>query len=402
MESDWRVPMLDLSRERGALQAPLAEAFARVVNSGRYILGPEVATFERDACNYLHVEHCVGMSSGTDALLATLLALGVGPGDEVITSPLTFVATGEAILRLGAVPVFADICARCYCLDPGMVKRAISHRTKAILTVELFGQLGHVEQLAQIAHDADLSLVEDACQSFGARLNGRAAGTFGRAGCFSFFPSKTLGGFGDAGLVATNDPELAAQLRALRTHGSTEKNRYSTLGGNFRLDALHGALLCVLLPHLDQWLNARRLLAKFYSESLANNPQLNTPKVCDNADSAWSVYTVRVPRHRDALRAHLANCGIETAVYYPATLVQQPLFAGTARSIDSLPVATATCREVLSLPIFPALEKGAQLQVIASIQQYFEAEDADDSGLASNSSATITRRTRERDVIVGP
>ena len=379
--SKWRVPMLDPLRITAPLEEQLSEAFTRVLRSGRYILGPEVAHFERDVSEFLEVEHCIGVSSGTDALLSTLMALGIGPGDEVVTSPLTFIATADVILRVGAVPVFVDVCPSCLGLDPTLVESAIGRKTKAILAVDLFGQLGHIEQLQTVAHNSGIALLEDACQAFGARQKGKAAGTFGRVGCFSFFPSKTLGGFGDAGLVATNDSDLAKEIRKLRTHGTTTKCNYNALGGNFRIDALQAALLRVLLPHIGEWLLSRRRQAQTYSQALANIPHIRVPAVCAYADPAWSVYTVRVPRSRDALRAYLAKAGVETAIHYSSTLAQQPVFAGVSRVHGELTVATAASREVLSLPLFPGLRDADQGHVISSIVQFFCTFVAGDSGV---------------------
>jgi dTDP-4-amino-4,6-dideoxygalactose transaminase len=389
---DWRVPMLDPLRIYAPLEEQLSEAFTRVIRSGRYILGPEVANFERDVCDFLEVEHCIGASSGTDALLSTLMALGIGPGDEVVTSAFTFVATADVILRVGALPVFVDVCPSCLCLDPALVESAVGRKTKAILAVDLFGQPGHIEQLQTVARNSGIALIEDACQAFGAKQKGKAAGTFGRVGCFSFFPTKTLGGFGDAGLVATNDSELAERIRTLRTHGTATKYDYNALGGNFRIDALHAALLSVLLPHIGEWLISRRGQALTYSQSLANIPHIYTPGVHAYADPAWSVYTVRVPRNRDALRAYLAKDGIETAIYYPSTLAQQPVFAGVSRVHRELTVATAASCEVLSLPLFPGLRDADQGHVISSIEQFFATFVSKDPSVQNLASDTCARR----------
>jgi len=365
------VPMLDPWNTYGPIEGKLTEVFQRVLRSGRYILGREVAEFESSVGKWVGAEHCVGMSSGTDALLATLLALDIGPGDEVITSPLTFVSTAEVILRAGAMPVFAEVCPTCLCIDPKAVQPCVSSKTRAILNVDLFGQLGHIRELQTLASEYSLALVEDACQAFGSKRLGKCAGTFGRAGCFSFFPSKPLGGFGDAGLVATDDAELATRLRTLRSHGGVQKGDYSSLGGNFRIDALHSALLNELLSHLDEWILLRKNAAESYTRALTGQAKVATPKTCDGVDSSWGVYTIRVPQHRDALAAHLAQNGIETAIYYPRTLAEQRLFQASARVPQELKIATAATREVLALPIYPGLHATDLTRVVSSICGFF-------------------------------
>jgi dTDP-4-amino-4,6-dideoxygalactose transaminase len=352
------------------MEEDLAGAFRRVLRSGRYILGPEVAALESTACNWLGARECIGMSSGTDALLSTLMALDVGPGDEVITSPLTFVSTAEVILRLGAIPVFADICPKCLCLDPNSATALFNSRTRAMIAVHLFGQLGHIDELVAVAQARGVHLVEDACQAFGSKLDGKKAGTFGSAGCFSFFPSKPLGGFGDAGLVCTNDPQLAQRLRSIRSHGKANDQQFEDLGGNFRIDALQAALLSVLVPHAERWILARREAARLYSEALRNAGGVVTPTSCNCADSAWAAYTIRVPKHRDALASQLRIEGVETALYYPLTLAEQPLFAGRARVSNTLHEAARAARELLSLPIFPGLAPSEQQYVVASICRF--------------------------------
>lgn len=400
--ANWRVPMLDPSRVCTALENQLNEAFARVLRGGCYILGPEVANFEREVCAYLGVKDCIGVSSGTDALLTTLMAAGIGPGDEVITSPLTFVATAEAILRVKATPVFVDLCPFCLCLDPSCVAGAVGTQTKAILAVDLYGQLGHIEQLRVLAQGAGIILLEDACQAFGAKIKGRAAGTFGNAGCFSFFPSKPLGGFGDAGLVATDNLDLAESVRALRTHGSRNKHTYSILGGNFRMDALQASLLRVMLSYMDEWLISRRELASTYSKLLTNLPFIRTPEICGPADSAWSVYTLRVPRHRDALKAYLADSGIETAIYYPTTLARQPLFAAHSRVHGELTVAEEATQTVLSLPLFPGLQMHDQTHVVESIGRFLATLNPNELGLLNSASGATGRQDPSDCVNIGP
>ncbi len=299
------------------------------------------------------------------------MALDVGPGDEVITSPLTFIATAEVILRLGAKPVFADVCPNCLCINPSAAANAVTERTRALIAVDLFGQLGHIHELAALARDCRIDLVEDACQAFGSKLDGHHAGSFGRAGCFSFFPSKPLGGFGDAGMVVTNDPRLADRLRSLRSHGRASKHQFVQLGGNFRIDTLQAALLNVLLPHIEHWVTTRRRKAHIYTQALRCTDGLLTPRSCNATQSAWGAYTIRVADHRDALARQLADEGIETAIYYPLTLAAQPLFQGRVSTPARLWHATQAARQVLSLPIFPGLSTTDQNYVTSSISRFF-------------------------------
>ena len=370
--SNWRVPLLDPARTYALLEGDLSRAFRRVIRSGHYILGPEVEALENNVSKWLGVENCVGTSSGTDALLAALMALEIGPGDEVVTSPLTFVSTAEVILRLGAIPVFADVCPVCLCIHPNSAAAALSTRTRAILAVHLFGQLGHIRELSRLARDHGIDLIEDACQAFGSTLDNQNAGTFGRAACFSFFPSKPFGGFGDAGLVCTNDRHLTERLRSVRSHGRTSKHRFVQLGGNFRIDSLHAALLNVLIPRVKNWLTIRRQQARTYTDDLRHVSGVVTPGGCGYTESAWGAYTIRVPEYRDALVRHLANDGVETAIYYPLTLAEQPLFSGKIREAGALRHATRAAREVVSLPIFPGLSLVEQTLVTASIGDFFK------------------------------
>ncbi len=370
LKSKWRVPLLDPTRTNALLEEELAETFKRVIRSGRYILGPEVEALEAAVSTWLGTRECIGMSSGTDALLATLMALDVGPGDEIVTSPLTFVSTAEAVARLGATPVFADVCPRCHCLDPNSVSALFGARTRAVIAVHLFGQLGHIDELLRLADDRNVPLVEDACQAFGSNLGGRNAGTLGTAGCFSFFPSKPFGGFGDAGLVCTNDRLLAERLRSLRSHGRVGMHHFAQLGGNFRIDALQAALLGVLLPHVQNWIVARRELARTYTESLSGSPGITTPACCNLTESAWGAYSIRVPQFRDELAAYLRSSGIETAIYYPRTLAEQPLFADRSAAPAVLGHAVKTAREIISLPIFPGLTPIEQNYVVSRIRQF--------------------------------
>lgn len=350
-----RIPMLDVCAQNAPVEEALREAFDRVLKSGHFILGPEVDALEAELQAYIGVEHAIGVSSGTDALLVALMALDVGPGDEVVTSPYTFFATGGCITRLGAKPVFVDIEPGTFNLDPHRVADALTENTKAIVPVHLFGQSCDMEHLALLA--GDVPLVEDAAQSLGARCCEGAVGSLGALGCFSFFPSKNLGGLGDGGLVTTNDAALAEKVRVLRAHGSKPKYFHSLVGGNFRLDALQAALLRVKLPRLDGWArgrqeNAARFDAAFAAADLPAARLTPPPRV--HEEHVYNQYVIRTDR-RDALMAHLAEQGIASAIYYPRALHLQECFADLGYSEGDLPESERASRESLALPVFPEL-----------------------------------------------
>lgn len=361
------MPLVDLAPSENIGRA-LADAMDRVVRSGRFVLGPEVDSFEQEIATVFGVEFAVGVSSGTDALVAALTALEIGAGDEVVTTPFTFIATAEAILRVGARPRFVDVREDSLQLDATKVGAAISGCTKAIVPVHLFGHPAETAQLSALG----LPLVEDAAQALGARVDGRMVGTFGKLGCFSFFPSKPLGAFGDGGLVVTSDPELAERVRSLRQHGASRKHRYEHLGGNYRLDALQAAILRVKLPHLAGWLETRRALAAAYSDRLAQVPSVRLPITRPGTEPAWAHYVVRVPAEkRDALAAFLAENGVETAIYYPTPLHLQPVFARLGQRESCFPVAERAAREVLALPLYPELPLENLEYVVQCVERFF-------------------------------
>jgi dTDP-4-amino-4,6-dideoxygalactose transaminase len=343
-----RVPFQDLAAHHAPLEAELREAFARVVASGRFVLGEEVERFEASAARRLGVSEAIAVSSGSDALVCALLALGVGPGDEVVTTPFTFVATAEAIVRVGARPRFVDVRGDTLALDERLIE--ISARTKAIVPVHLFGAPARIAA-------GGVPIIEDVAQAFGLRPAGALA-------CFSFFPAKVLGALGDAGLVATDDAELAARCRALRVHGAGG----AQIGGNFRMDALQAALLSVKLPHVDAWIARRRQIAEGYSRELEATPVRLPP---NHPEAVWACYTLRVPDGaRDRLRQHLLDRGIETAVYYARPVHLLPAYARFAEP-GALPESERAAREVLSLPIYPELSEADQAHVVASIRAFF-------------------------------
>lgn len=345
------VSLCNLLRLHAPLRSRIDAAIARVVDSGRFVGGEEVERFEARFAALVGSAHGVAVSSGTDALLASLMALGLGPGDEVITTAFTFAAPAQAVARLGARPVFVDIDPATYALDAARVADAITERTVGIVGVHLFGQMADMDALNEVAERHGLWVVEDAAQAIGASRDGRHAGTFAATGCFSFFPTKTLGAMGDGGIVVTDSDDIAASLRQIRHHGAEPKYVHHTLGGNFRLDALQAAILDVKLDALGDWLAARAANAHFYSERFGDL----APKVGSGNAHAWHQYVLRSPA-RDAVRARLRACGVESAVYYPTTLDRQPCFAECGRVSGSLDHAHRAAAEVFAIPVGPELE----------------------------------------------
>jgi len=363
MPIQTRIPVLDLTPQLEALWEDLNRAMQRVLRSTHYILGPEVRAFEAEAASWLGARHAVGCNSGTDALVMSLRALGIGPGDEVITTPFTFFATAEAISQLGATPVFVDVEEASMNLDPVLAERAVTARTRALLPVHLFGRPCAMDELMDLAGRRRLKVVEDCAQSFGARTGGRFTGTLGQLGAFSFFPSKNLGTYGDGGLVVTDDDELAAAVRALRVHGSRRKYYNETVGYNSRLDELHAAILRVKLPHLDAWNQGRVRVARTYGRLLGGHPGITLPEVVEG--HVFHQYTVRVQGDRDRLQTRLAEEGVESMVYYPVPCHRLKLYQESHAGV-ACPVAERLCGEVLSLPIWPELEPGVQ-EVVAGV-----------------------------------
>ena len=369
-----RIPLLDLKAQYAPLRGDVLAAIARVCDAQRFILGPEVESLERELEAHLGIPHAVGVSSGTDALLAALMALDVGAGDEVVTTPFSFFATAGAIARLGARPVFVDIDRATFNIDAGAIASAMTSRTKAIMPVHLFGQSADMAPILEIAERAKVPVVEDAAQAIGACYRGRPAGGIGTIGCFSFFPSKNLGAFGDAGLVTTSDGTLARKLRALRQHGGAVKYHHDLVGGNFRLDALQAAVLRVKLPHLHSWTAARQRNAERY-EALFKRADPGGPVTLParSADSThiYNQFVIRVPE-RDRLRAHLQSSGIGTEVYYPVPLHLQPCFRELGYQTGSLPVAETAANEALALPIYGELTEAQQSSVVEAICDFFQ------------------------------
>jgi dTDP-4-amino-4,6-dideoxygalactose transaminase len=352
-----RVPLLDVGAQNSPLREEILAAIARVVDKGQFIMGAEVEAFEAELARFLGVRHAIGVSSGTDALLVALMALRVGRGDEVVTTPYSFFATAGVVARLGATPVFVDI-AEDFNLDASRVGAAVTSRTKAVLPVHLFGRPFE-------GAPGDVPVIEDAAQSIG------AAPLRGLAGCLSFFPSKNLGAFGDAGAVYTDDDAFADRVRLLRTHGGRPKYVHHEVGGNFRLDALQAAVLRVKLAHLPRWTAARRANAERYRALFAASrvpPEVRLPN--DGPGHIYNQFVLRVPR-RDELRDHLTRAGIGTEVYYPIALHRQPCFADLRLAEGSFPRAEAAAREAIAIPIYSELSEAQQTYVVSEIARFF-------------------------------
>ncbi len=367
-----RVPLLDLKAQYAPLREEIRAAIDRVCDAQHFILGPEVTEFEKEIAAFIGVRSAIGVSSGSDALLVALMALNIGPGDEVITTPYSFFATAGAVARRGARPVFVDIDPDTYNLEADAVAGKVTPRTKAILPVHLFGQVAEMNLLLNVANKHGLAIIEDAAQAIGAQdAQGRAAGTIGTCGCFSFFPSKNLGAFGDGGLVTTNDEKLAETIRVLRVHGSKPKYYHKLLGGNFRLDALQAAILRVKLPHLAGWTAQRRAHAQLYRELIVAAGL--TEFVTTPADAPGHIYNQFVIRvtERDELREFLREHGVETEIYYPQPLHLQECFAGLGYRPGNFPVAEAAARHSLALPIYPELTAEQQRSVVEALREYF-------------------------------
>jgi len=366
-------PFLDLQAQYQGIRAEVLAAIERVMDSQHFILGPEVEQLETEIKAFTGSKFAVSCASGSDALLLALMALGVGQGDEVITTPFTFGATAGAIARLGARPVFADIDPETFNLDPGAVEKAMTSKTKAVIPVHLFGLVADMDAIMAVAEARGVAVVEDAAQSLGAFYKGRQAGTLGAAGCFSFFPSKNLGGAGDGGLITTQCKDRVPLLKALRVHGALKKYEYQMLGINSRLDAIQAAILRVKLPHLGCWTEARREHARHYCRLLRDNDLLRhvklpvEPKGCVHV---YNQFSIRV-KNRDSLRKHLHACGVPTEIYYPSPLHLQPAYTFLGYGEGDIPHAEAACKEVLSLPICPELTKDHLETVVAAIATFY-------------------------------
>lgn len=370
------VPLLDLQAQYARIKDEIQSAVQQVLESQRFILGPEVAAFEEEVAAYSGTQFAVGVSSGTDALLISLMAARIGRGDEVITTPYTFFATAGSISRVGATPVFVDIDPVMYNIAPDLIEANITPHTKAIIPVHLYGQCADMQPILDVSRAHDLLVIEDAAQAIGAAYGGMndeqpyKAGNMGDCGCFSFFPSKNLGGYGDGGMVVTNDKALAQTIRSLRTHGGKDKYRNVMIGMNGRLDALQAAILRVKLRHLDDWSAARRRHAHYYDQAFAALDAVQTPITQPGNEHIYNQYIIRVAQ-RDALQVFLKERQIGNAIYYPLPLHLQDCYADLGYKAGDLPEAEKAARETLALPVYPELTQAQQEYVITAIREFF-------------------------------
>lgn len=371
------VPLLDVARGNNPHREEFLEALANVVDSGQFLFGPDVRKLEEEVASLSQAENAVGCASGSDALLLALMALGIGPGDEVIVPSFTFFASISCITRLGATPRLVDICPKTFNVDPAEIEAAMTPRTKAIIPVHLFGQCAAIDHICQIAGERDIPVVEDAAQAIGAAYHSRPAGSWGTVGCFSFYPTKNLGGMGDGGMLTTNDAGMADRLRLFAGHGMRPRYHHQVVGINSRLDSFQAAVLRVKLKYLPAAIEGRQNAAQRYTqmldaEGLTTEQHCIVPKPEKQAYHVWNQYALRIPRgHRDALRSHLAERGIGSEIYYPIPVHRQKCYAGAAWADVELPETERACAEILNLPIFPELSEGEQQRVVAGLRSYF-------------------------------
>ena len=364
-----QIPLLDLQAQFATVEDELISAVTHVIKSQVCVGGPHVAELEKSIAAACKARFAVGVSSGTDAILASLMSLGIGPGDEVITTPFTFFATVGCIARVGATPVFVDIDPQTFNIDPAEIEPAITDKTKAILPVHLFGQMAEMDPILAMAKKHNLSVIEDAAQAIGSSYQNQKAGSIGTIGCFSFYPTKNLGGIGDGGMVTTNDAALHTKLLQMRNHGDVSRYEHEFVGGNFRLDAVQAAALLVKLPHLDSWAQARRDNAAFYDQHLKDSP-VQTPYIDADCFSVYNQYCIRAPR-RAELQAHLAQQRIGCAVYYPICMHQQKCFAHLGYQEGDFPQAEKATRDILALPIYPELTTDMLQMVVDAILSFY-------------------------------
>ena len=371
-----KIPPVDLARQYQSIEAEANLAALAVLRSGYYIGGTVVSDFEQQFADYVGTEHGIGCNSGTDALYLSLLALNLGPNDEVITASFTFFATAEVITLTGAKPVFVDIDPATFNLNPQLIEAAITPQTKAIIPVHLFGQPVNMTEVMAIAEKYNLAVIEDCAQATGAEWQGKMVGSWGKTGAFSFFPTKNLGGCGDGGAVTCHDPDLAANIRMLKEHGSRQRYYHEAIGINSRLDALQAAILNIKLKHLEDWNQQRRDLAQRYTELLQPLPNLILPREISGGKHVWNQYTIRViddgtetRSKRDRLREKLQADGVISMVYYPIPLHLQPIYLPLGYQVGSLPHTEQVAKEVLSLPLFPGMTATEQIQVVYALKE---------------------------------
>lgn len=365
------IPLLDLKAQYANIKDDVLGAVSEVLESQRCIGGPKVEQLEKKIAAYCKCDYAVGVSSGTDAILNSLMSIGIGPGDEVITTPFTFFSTAGCVARLGAKPIFVDIDPKTYNIDPASIEEAITTRTKAIIPVHLFGQMADMDPIMAIAGSSSLAVIEDACQAIGAEYKGKRAGSIGTTGCFSFFPSKNLGGIGDGGMIVCNDEELADKMRIMRTHGQFPQYHYKFVGGNFRLDPIQAAALLVKLQLLDKWSRGRAKNAAYYNKKFKAYSEILTPYISPDCTTVYNQYVIRVPR-RDELVEHLKSKKIGCAIYYPIPLHLNECFKDLGYSEGDLPNSEKAAKEVVALPVYPELTNEMQDEVVDAIVKFLE------------------------------
>ena len=367
-----KIPILDLTAQYKSIKKEVDAAIKKVVDSQHFILGPEVEMFEKEVAAYCGTKYAAGVASGTDALILSLKALGIGKGDEVITTPFTFFATAESISIVGARPVFVDVDPKTYCIDPALIEDKITKNTKAIIPVHLFGQCADMDRILEVAKVNNLKVIEDTAQAMGAAYKGKKAGSMGDTGALSFFPSKNLGAFGDGGMVITNNKEIADRIKMLRVHGSTVRYIHSAIGTNSRLDALQAAILRVKLKYLDKWLDARRKIAKDYNDHLKNIDTLITPYTPPYNTHTYHLYILRVRPSPEKLSKYLNDAGIEARTYYPVPLHLQECYKGLGYKKGDLKESESASPQTLAIPLFPELEKKEMSCIINAIHACLE------------------------------
>lgn len=366
-----KVPFLDIKAQYETIRGEIATALQEVLDSTAFAGGPMVERFEKDFARFCRCDHAVGTGNGTDALWMALLGLDISPGDEIITTPATFIATAEAITFCGATPVFVDIDEKTYNINPSLIADAVTSKTRAIIPVHLFGQPADMDPILEIAREHNLQVIEDACQAHAAEYKERPAGSMGEAGCFSFYPGKNLGAYGEAGAVVTNNGALAEKMRMFRDHGQKQKYHHAIIGWNARMDGFQGAVLSVKLPHLSAWTEARRAKAALYNSLLSDIADVILPRAADHGKHVYHVYAIRT-RERDALLKSLADEGISCGIHYPIPLHLQEAYRHLGYREGDFPVAEKCAREFLSLPMYPELPEEGIHYVADKIRDFFE------------------------------
>lgn len=372
------IPMTDLTTQYLSIKKEIDQAISRVIESGRFILGPEVEAFENELAVNCGTKFCVGVASGTDALILSLLSCGIKPGDEVITTPFTFIATAESIVHCGARPVFVDIDPQTYNIDTTQIEKKITEKTKAIIPVHLFGQPAEMEDILDLARKYNLKIIEDCAQALSAEYKGRRVGSLGDVGCFSFFPAKNLGAFGDGGAVVTNDASIAEKVKMLRQHGAKASYYHIMTGFTSRLDSIQAAILRVKIKYLDKWSSMRREKANYYTQLLQEIEGIIPPRIAEQCVTSANYYTVRITNSqvdRGGLRKYLASKGIETAIYYPLSLHLQEVYKDLGYKAGDLPESELAQEQVISFPMYPEIQSEQIQEVVNSVKEYLKSQE---------------------------